>query len=299
MGKKSKAKAGKGPKAAKKPSTTSILSSDATGKLRELLESVAAWKRDGLAAVAAAAELAAWLNSLAADDSDDDLVALRESADLLIQSNAVLPLLHILQGCAYSAVTLQPIGDTSPLQAASLEVAACLVTAADATLRQCGWELIDDPDDLGRPAYLHRASSMLRNTPPELEHWPAPGPATWSRLLLLDLPTLLVPCAADPAAAAAAARAAAMHTSNAVDESAAAGLARRQRRLRSQGGPNTASKMSHASSASAAAAAAALAAGPVRWAVHVVEHLPASHSVLDVLVDGRVDGKSYESALLL
>lgn len=293
MGKKSKAKAGKGSKPAKKPSTTQFLSPEATSKLRALLEAIAAWKRDDSAAVVAAAELAARLNDLAADDNDDELMALRESANLLIQSNVVLPLLQILQGCAYSAVTLQPTGDVSPLQAASLEIAACLVTAADATLRQCGWEIIDDPDDLGRPAFLHRASSMLRNTPPELEPWPAPGPATWSRLLLLDLPTLLVPCAADPAAAAAAARAAALHAPNAIDESAAAGLARRQRRLRNQGGPNAASKTSHGSSTSAAAAHAA---GPVRWAVYVVEHVPDSHSVLDVLVDGRVDGKTSRSS---
>ena len=154
------------------------------------------------------------------------------------------------------------------------------MTAADSALQSDGWELVDSPEGDGRPAYLHRASSIVRNTAPDIT-WPDDG--------------------------------------NACDDESASFGEGRKASLEKEEGEAAAGEQKLGGAAAPAAATAArreeltwaqqllldvptlavplppaagssIAVRSVRWPVRVVEYVRGSHAILDAMVEpGRTD----------
>ena len=268
-------------------------------------------------AAAAASELAMLLFACINDHADGG-AAVRKAADTVLRSDGLLPLMKLAQQEPHDPVTLKPWrlavdyhtnderqpsfshkreNNQNPavteLRFSALTCCAHLMTAADSALQANGWELIDSPEGDGRPAYLHRASSIVRNTAPDNITWPNDHTSTasnepldqagtnrsdvlsWSQQLLLDVPTLVVPL--PPARIARE-----MHTATVPSQSAAlAGVEGYRRRRREAQIPSTASrKVTPATDRST----------HVRWPVCVVEYVRESHAILDAMVEpGRTD----------
>eukprot|EP00928_Gymnodinium_smaydae_P060679 TRINITY_DN44402_c0_g1_i1.p1 TRINITY_DN44402_c0_g1~~TRINITY_DN44402_c0_g1_i1.p1 ORF type:complete len:168 (+),score=10.56 TRINITY_DN44402_c0_g1_i1:42-506(+) len=114
--------------------------------------------------VTAAQELGALLATSA--KSQEQLL---EVAEQVICANGVLPLLHMLQCKGASESKFSKSQDDRSSRAA-FDCCQLLCKATDLVLQRAGWTIIEDPDD-GRPAYLHKASNMLRNSAPDID-WP-------------------------------------------------------------------------------------------------------------------------------
>ena len=118
--------------------------------------------------------------------------ALRACAEDIVRADGVLPLLQMMQGVERHPDTLAPLsGAAAPacntkdaLAMADSALLCCsqLCAAAGSALRASGWKLVPAPED-GRPAYLHTATSVVRNSPPDIG-WPeGAGPSSTTTIL--------------------------------------------------------------------------------------------------------------------
>jgi len=166
-------------------------------------EKIAAFVADlsRLGQPACAAAIEGITDLLATAQVAEDHVRLRALADDVVRANGVLPLLFLVQSVEYDPRTLRPSKSNDrgavALSEAAVDCCSLLCAAAVSALECAGWDLIEAPED-GRPAYLHKASNMIRNSAPDIA-WPqaegetGEGSKTWSQQLLLDMPTLVTP----------------------------------------------------------------------------------------------------------
>ena len=197
----------------------------------------------------------------------------RALAEQVVVADGPLALLQMAQAVKRNAHTLAPLpASVAPANtAATLALAdsallclAQLCEAAASALLASGWKVIDDAEG-GRPSYLHRPTSVLRNSPPDIS-WPeaVPGvPLTWAQQLLLDLPVLSEPIATNPAGGGGGGGGGPARSAD-----------RRQRLL-----------LAKRPVAGGSGGGGGVGAGP-RGVVRVNRHRPGSFSIIDVVADG-------------